>query len=79
MRNLNRLSRAGFAGLVCTNNEVGFSHGRRHLVSVATIVRLGITDDYENMDPRLVGLFEKLVPPHSGIQLKQGQDPDAGG
>jgi predicted protein tyrosine phosphatase len=40
---------------------------------------LGITDDYENMDPRLVGLFEKLVPPHSGIQLKQGQDPDAGG
>jgi predicted protein tyrosine phosphatase len=28
------------------------------------IVVLGITDDYEYMDPRLVRLFEKLVPPH---------------
>jgi predicted protein tyrosine phosphatase len=43
------------------------------------IVVLGITDDYEYMDPRLVGLFEKLVPPHLGIPLKPGQDPDAGG
>jgi len=25
------------------------------------------------------GLFEKLVPPHLGIALKQGPDPDAGG
>jgi hypothetical protein len=31
------------------------------------------------MDARLVRLFEKLVPPHLGIPLKQGQDPDAGG
>jgi predicted protein tyrosine phosphatase len=30
------------------------------------IVVLGITDDYEYMDPRLVRLFEKLVPPHLG-------------
>jgi predicted protein tyrosine phosphatase len=31
------------------------------------IVVLGITDDYEYMDPRLVRLFEKLVPPHLGM------------
>jgi predicted protein tyrosine phosphatase len=43
------------------------------------IVVLGITDDYEYMDARLVRLLEKLVPPHLGIPLKQGQDPDAGG
>jgi predicted protein tyrosine phosphatase len=43
------------------------------------IVVLGITDDCEYMDERLVRLFEKLVPPHLGIPLKQGQVPDAGG
>jgi len=42
------------------------------------IVVLGITDDYDYMDAGLVRLFERLVPPHLGIQLKQGQDPDAG-
>ena len=31
------------------------------------IVVLGITDDYDYMDPGLVRLFEKLVPPHLGI------------
>jgi predicted protein tyrosine phosphatase len=31
------------------------------------IIVLGITDDYEYMDPRLVRLFEKLVPPHLGV------------
>ena len=43
------------------------------------IVVLGITDDYEYMDARLVRLFEALVPRHLGMPLKQGQDPDAGG
>jgi predicted protein tyrosine phosphatase len=43
------------------------------------IVVLGITDDYEYMDARLVRLVEKLVPPHLGNPLNQGQDPDAGG
>jgi predicted protein tyrosine phosphatase len=43
------------------------------------IVVLGITDDYEYMDARLVRLFEALVPRHLGIPLKQGQGPDAGG
>jgi predicted protein tyrosine phosphatase len=43
------------------------------------IVVLGITDDYEYMDARLVRLFEALVPPHLGIPLKQGRPPDAGG
>ena len=33
------------------------------------IVVLGISDDYEYMDPRLVKLFEKLVPPHLGTAL----------
>jgi predicted protein tyrosine phosphatase len=33
------------------------------------IVVLGITDDYDYMDPRLVRLFEKLVPPHLGMAL----------
>jgi predicted protein tyrosine phosphatase len=31
------------------------------------IVVLGIPDKYEYMDPRLVKLFEKLVPPHLGL------------
>lgn len=35
------------------------------------IVVLGITDDYEYMDPGLVRLFEKLVPPHLGMPSKQ--------
>jgi predicted protein tyrosine phosphatase len=79
------------------------------------IVVLGITDDYEYIEPSSsagpfghlctrpapasqergpdsphglppvdpsfgqVGLFERLVPPHLGIRLKQGQDPDVGG
>lgn len=43
------------------------------------IVVLGITDDYEYNDPRLVRLFETLVPRHLGIPLTQGQVPDAGG
>lgn len=30
------------------------------------LIILGITDDYDYMDPRLVRLFEKLVPPHLG-------------
>jgi predicted protein tyrosine phosphatase len=38
------------------------------------IVVLGITDDYEYMDPRLVRLLEKLVPPHLGTSTKQGPD-----
>jgi len=42
------------------------------------IVVLGITDDYDYMDPRLVRLFETLVPRHLGIPLK-GRDPNAGG
>jgi predicted protein tyrosine phosphatase len=37
------------------------------------IVELGITDDYEYMDERLVRLFEALVPQHLGIPLKQGR------
>jgi predicted protein tyrosine phosphatase len=32
------------------------------------IVVLGITDDYEYNDPRLVRLFEKLVPPHLAVK-----------
>jgi len=43
------------------------------------IVVLGITDDYEYMDKRLVRLFEALVPRHLGSPLKQGQGPNAGG
>ena len=43
------------------------------------IVVLGITDDYEFMDSRLVRLFETVVPRHLGISLKQGQGTDAGG
>jgi predicted protein tyrosine phosphatase len=34
------------------------------------IVVLGITDDYEFMDARLVRLFEKLVPPHLGMAVQ---------
>jgi predicted protein tyrosine phosphatase len=40
---------------------------------------LGITDDYDYMDARLVRLFEALVPRHLGIPLKEGQGPDARG
>jgi predicted protein tyrosine phosphatase len=43
------------------------------------IVVLGITDDYDYMDARLVRLFEALVPRHLGIPLKEGQGPDASG
>jgi predicted protein tyrosine phosphatase len=32
------------------------------------IVVLGIADDYDYMDPRLVRLFEKLVPPHLAVK-----------
>jgi predicted protein tyrosine phosphatase len=35
------------------------------------VVVLGITDDYKYMDPRLVLLFEKLVPPHLGMVIKR--------
>jgi predicted protein tyrosine phosphatase len=38
------------------------------------IVVLGITDDYDYMDERLVRLFEALVPRHLRIPLKQGQE-----
>jgi predicted protein tyrosine phosphatase len=31
------------------------------------IVVLGIPDKYRYMDPELVALFEKLVPPHLGM------------
>ncbi|HEY6619788.1 MAG TPA: hypothetical protein VIY68_09605 [Steroidobacteraceae bacterium] len=47
----------------------------RASISNQKIVVLGITDDYKYMDPRLVKLFEKLVPRHLGM----GQVPDAGG
>jgi predicted protein tyrosine phosphatase len=50
------------------------------------IVVLGITDDYEYMDPRLVRLFEALVPRHlpawnpNDFHLPNDlKDPDAGG
>ena len=50
------------------------------------VVVLGITDDYEYMDPRLVRLFEALVPRHFGrMQAEEFtspndlKDPDAGG
>jgi predicted protein tyrosine phosphatase len=43
-----------------------FKKFRAH-VKNQKIVVLGITDDYEYMDPRLVRLFEKLVPPHLGM------------
>jgi predicted protein tyrosine phosphatase len=45
-------------------------HFRRSIKNQKIVV-LGITDDYEYMDPGLVRLFEKLVPPHLGIALKQ--------
>jgi predicted protein tyrosine phosphatase len=32
------------------------------------LVVLGITDDYEYMDPRLVRLFEALVPRHLDVK-----------
>ena len=32
---------------------------------------LGIPDEYEYMDPRLIRLFEKLVPPHLGMATKR--------
>src|ERR1700723_3324664 len=31
------------------------------------IIVLAITDDYEYMDPRLIRLLERLVPPHLGM------------
>ena len=31
------------------------------------VICLNIPDEYEYMDPRLVRLFEKLVPPHLGV------------
>ncbi len=34
------------------------------------IVVLGITDDYEYMDPRLIRLFERLVPPYLGMRVE---------
>jgi predicted protein tyrosine phosphatase len=37
------------------------------------IIVLGITDDYEYMDPRLVRLFEKLVPPPLGMATNQAR------
>lgn len=43
------------------------------------IVVLGITDDYEYMDARLVKLLEALVPRQLGTPLKQEQGPYAGG
>jgi predicted protein tyrosine phosphatase len=43
---------------------------RPHLKNQRIIV-LGIPDEYEYMDPRLVRLFEKLVPPHLGMAAKR--------
>lgn len=50
------------------------------------IVVLGITDDYEYMDPRLVRLLEALVPRHLAASGAEGftvpndlKGPDAGG
>ena len=43
---------------------------RRYLKDQRVIV-LGIPDEYEYMDPRLVRLFEKLVPPHLGMAAKR--------
>ena len=31
------------------------------------IIVLAITDDYSYMDPRLIRLLERLVPPHLGM------------
>lgn len=31
------------------------------------VICLNIPDEYEYMDPRLVRLFEKVVPPHLGV------------
>lgn len=31
------------------------------------VIVLAITDDYEYMDPRLIRLLERLVPPHLGV------------
>jgi len=39
---------------------------RAHLKNQKIVV-LGIPDEYEYMDLRLVKLFEKLVPPHLGM------------
>jgi predicted protein tyrosine phosphatase len=48
--------------------------GFRANIKNQKIVVLGITDDYEYMDPRLIRLFEKLVPPHLGMAAKQGPE-----
>jgi predicted protein tyrosine phosphatase len=39
----------------------------RHHLKNQKIVVLGIPDEYEYMDSRLVTLLEKLVPPHLGM------------
>lgn len=36
------------------------------------LIVLGIPDEYDCMDPRLIELFEKLVPPHLGMAAKKG-------
>jgi predicted protein tyrosine phosphatase len=41
--------------------------GHRNKLFKKFRAHVGITDDYEYMDPRLVRLFEKLVPPHLGM------------
>jgi predicted protein tyrosine phosphatase len=38
------------------------------------IIVLGITDDYEYMDERLVRLFEALVPRHLGVIAKPARE-----
>jgi predicted protein tyrosine phosphatase len=43
---------------------------RGHVKDQRVIV-LGIPDEYEYMDPRLIRLFEKLVPPHLGMAAKR--------
>jgi predicted protein tyrosine phosphatase len=42
---------------------------RAHLKNQKIVV-LGIPDEYEYMDPALVRLFEKRVPPHLGMAGK---------
>jgi predicted protein tyrosine phosphatase len=43
----------------------------KNTIKNQNIVVLGITDDYDYMDPGLVRLFEKLVPPHLGISSER--------
>jgi predicted protein tyrosine phosphatase len=35
------------------------------------VIVLGIPDEFDYMDPRLIKLFEKLVPPHLGMAAKR--------